>query len=133
VLSDQPELCVLDLGEQTNIASLARTILQLAVPDVDIPIVFIGLRPGEKLSEILVGDDEDAVPSSVPQILKVKPKKARPVLMFAERLRLLEAASLHGSDLEVLTALTTLVPGFAPNRVPMRVDATDGRRAQVAH
>jgi FlaA1/EpsC-like NDP-sugar epimerase len=131
-LPERPELCVLDLGDQTNIASLARRLLHLVVPDVDIPIVFIGLRPGEKLSEELVGEDEAAGPTSIPQILEVRPRKARPQLLFAERLKLLEAASLHGSDVEILTALTTLVPAFTPSRPPFAPQVTTSTGARIA-
>jgi FlaA1/EpsC-like NDP-sugar epimerase len=132
-LPEQPELCVLDMGDQTSIATLARKLLQLVVPDVNIPIVFIGLRRGEKLSEELIGDDETAGRTSIPQILKVLPRKARPQLSFAERLRLLEAASLHGSDTEILTALTALVPTFTPSRPALATPVTTRKPARIAH
>lgn len=54
------ELCVLDMGEPVRILDLARRMIALAgyLPEVDIPIVFTGLRPGEKLHEDLTMDDE---------------------------------------------------------------------------
>ena len=58
---DHSELYVLDMGEQIRIADLARQMITMMglVPDVDIPIEFTGLRPGEKLSEELMTEDEE--------------------------------------------------------------------------
>jgi FlaA1/EpsC-like NDP-sugar epimerase len=55
------ELCVLDMGEPIRIADLARNMITLSglVPDEDVPIVYTGLRPGEKLNEELLTEDED--------------------------------------------------------------------------
>lgn len=49
-----------DMGEALSVAELAREVIRLEGlrPDVDVPIVFTGLRPGEKLHEQLVGADE---------------------------------------------------------------------------
>ncbi len=58
---DYGELCVLDMGEQIKIVDLARHMITMAgqVPDVDIAIEFTGLRPGEKLYEELLTEDEE--------------------------------------------------------------------------
>ncbi len=55
------ELCILDMGEQIKIVDLARHMITMAglVPDQDIKIVFTGLRPGEKLQEDLLTEEEE--------------------------------------------------------------------------
>ncbi len=71
------EILVLDMGEPVKIAHLAQDMISLSglQPD-DIKIQYIGLRPGEKLYEELLADDEHTVPTPHE---KLRIAQARPV------------------------------------------------------
>ncbi len=57
------ELFLLDMGKPVKIDDLARNMMRLSglVPDKDIKVEYIGLRPGEKLYEELLIDGEDII------------------------------------------------------------------------
>jgi FlaA1/EpsC-like NDP-sugar epimerase len=64
------EIFVLDMGEPVRIQDLARDLIRLSglEPNVDIGIVFTGLKPGEKLSESLFMKQEQPQKTPHPQI-----------------------------------------------------------------
>jgi FlaA1/EpsC-like NDP-sugar epimerase len=67
------EVLVLDMGEPVRILELAQELIRLSgfEPDREIPIVFTGIRPGEKLHEALETADEPLEPTAVPKVLAV--------------------------------------------------------------
>ncbi|MCB1004016.1 MAG: polysaccharide biosynthesis protein [Acidimicrobiales bacterium] len=64
------EALVLDMGEPVRIADIAARMA--ARSDRNIEIVFTGLRPGEKLHEVLIGEDEHPSASAHPMISQVR-------------------------------------------------------------
>lgn len=66
------EIFVFDMGEPVKITTLAEKMIQLAgyTPGKDIEIVFTGLRPGEKLYEELLDEQEGIIPTHHPKIKK---------------------------------------------------------------
>ncbi len=65
------EIFMLDMGEPVKVLDLAHDLIRLhgKMPNVDIDIKFIGLRPGEKLFEELLVEGEGIVPTEHPKIM----------------------------------------------------------------
>jgi FlaA1/EpsC-like NDP-sugar epimerase len=105
---------VLDMGQPIKLVDLARNVIRLSghVPDEEISITFTGLRPGEKLSESLVGDDEVVEMSPVDKILQVRARRGvASRLVAAELTRLVQIAATGDAD-AVLRAIGRMVPAF---------------------
>lgn len=87
------EVLVLDMGEPVRIIDLARRLIRLAglVPGRDIDIVTTGIRPGEKLTEIL--SELPLQPSSHPKIMLARPPAPGPVTLLDTIDALVQAAA----------------------------------------
>ncbi len=108
------DVFVLDMGEQIRVADMARNLIRLSgyVPDQDIEIRYIGSRPGEKLSEELVGTDEVAEPLVSGKVMRVRPNQARPDLdrLVSE----LGRSAARGATDNLVEQLRAIVPTFRP-------------------
>ena len=91
------DLFVLDMGEPVRILDMARDLIRLAGKNpLDVPIVYTGLRPGEKLNEKLYYDAETVVETEVPKIQRVlDPQPPRDVRRIVR-----ELVGMAGGDRE---------------------------------
>jgi FlaA1/EpsC-like NDP-sugar epimerase len=109
---------VLEMGEQIKVLDLARNLIRLAglVPEEDVAITFVGLRPGEKLSEELIGADETADSTPAEGILRVQLSTPPEWPAFARQVLELEKLAAAGDDTAVIAKLAELVPTYRPWR-----------------
>jgi len=106
-------LFVLDMGEPVKIVHLARQMIRLAglKPDIDVPIKFTGLRPGEKLFEEIFHGAEAPVPTERDGILLAHVRPGD-LTWVAGQLDILETAC-RGKDLPAaMQVLQSLVPEY---------------------
>jgi FlaA1/EpsC-like NDP-sugar epimerase len=114
--AEEAELFVLDMGEQIRVLDLARNLIRLSgfVPEEEIPIAFIGLRPGEKLFEELAGADEVLERSSMEKIFRVRTQLVPDDIRLARQIADLEGLAKDGDSTGVLRQLCLIVPTFRP-------------------
>ena len=113
------EIFVLDMGEPVRIDDMARNLIRLSgyEPDVDIAIRYTGLRPGEKLYEELLMDEE-GLRETANKLIHI----GRPIEMddekFKEQLQRLEAAyRVEAPNMKELVA--EIVPTYHP-QIPVK-------------
>jgi FlaA1/EpsC-like NDP-sugar epimerase len=82
LMGEGGEIFVLDMGEPVRIAELAKLMIRLSGAEPDrIRIEYTGLRPGEKLYEELLADDESTLPTPHPKLRVAKARAAVGTLM----------------------------------------------------
>lgn len=114
-LNDGAPLYLLDMGEPILIRDLAVELIEWAgfTPDEDIEIVTKGLRPGERLEEVLVSKGESLAATDLDEIRALRRPDARPV-----RLLLLEEALLADDKGKAVRALALDVEGIEDTEKP---------------
>jgi hypothetical protein len=112
---------VLEMGEPVRLVDVAKDLIRLSGfrPD-EVPITFVGMRPGEKLDEELVGRDEAVGPSPVQNVMQVRPLRTPQSGWLWNQIRSLERAARLGDSDAVLAGLGVIVPEFrtAPPALP---------------
>lgn len=116
VMGKGSEIFVLDMGEPVRIIDLARNMIRLSghEPDVDIPIQFVGLRPGEKLFEELCTESEETQPTDHEKIMVFCGSVPQRKFMegWVSDLRSLVS---ERDDVRVLSHLADIVPEYRPS------------------
>lgn len=106
------EIFILDMGEPVRIDDMARNLIRLSgyTPDIDIPIVYTGLRPGEKLFEELLMSEE-GLQDTANELIHI----GHPIEMdddwFEEKLKVLDEASEHESE-KIKEIVAEIVPTY---------------------
>ena len=109
------EIFVLDMGEPVKIDDMARNLIRLSgyTPDVDIPIIYTGLRPGEKLYEELLMDEEGMQETDNELIFIGKPIEMDDE-DFKKKLELLDRESRNESG-RIKEIVAEIVPTYHPD------------------
>ena len=109
------EIFILDMGEPVKIDDMARNLIRLSgyVPDEDIKIVYTGLRPGEKLYEELLMDEE-GMQETENELIYI----GKPIEMddedFKKKLELLDKESRNESP-RIKELVAEIVPTYHPD------------------
>ncbi|MCU0403076.1 MAG: polysaccharide biosynthesis protein [Chitinophagaceae bacterium] len=110
------EIFLFDMGSPVKIVDLAKKMIRLAgyTPNKDIEIKFSGLRPGEKLFEELLNDQEQVIPTHHKKILIAKVVEYDFYQVNKSIDQLIESA-LQSQDEEVVRQMKRIIPEFISN------------------
>jgi FlaA1/EpsC-like NDP-sugar epimerase len=107
------QIFVLDMGEPMKIVELARMLIRLSgKTEQEIPITYSGLRPGEKLYEELLADDETTEPTPHPKLRVAK--GSAPAINIDAVLNWIEQAGAAPEANHLRSWLREQVPEYAP-------------------
>jgi FlaA1/EpsC-like NDP-sugar epimerase len=104
---------VLNMGQPVKIVDLAERMIRLSglQPGYDIDIVFSGMRPGERLNEILFATEEPTVEIGVAGIMAAKPNEP-PMQSLRKWIAALEQAIARDDRATIKSVLKDAVPEF---------------------
>src|SRR5262249_37593525 len=106
-------VAVLDMGQPIKITTLADDLITaLGLPPSAVPREFIGLRPGEKLHEVLWDDVDEVLPSQHPRIPIVRPGK-RLLKQMDAYVQQLEQLAIDGLVGPLLSKVQEIIPSYS--------------------
>ena len=124
-MGDGGEIYVFDMGKSVKIVDLAKKMIQLAgmVPNQDILIEYSGLRPGEKLFEELLNDNENTMPTHHEKIMIGKVREYAFDDIQKQIYTLIEHAR-RSDDMQVVSHMKDLVKEYkSKNSIFEELDA----------
>ena len=129
-LGESGAIYLLEMGEQIKLVDLARNLIRLSghLPE-EVPIKFVGLRPGEKLEEELVGIGEETVPSALEKILKIRSEFSFDGSFLLKIQEMAEAGSFNNHRL-IIKRLQQLIPTFVSTE-PVDNASSHGRSTKI--
>ncbi len=106
------EIFVLDMGEPVKIDYLARQLIKLSgyKPDIDMPIIYTGLRPGEKLYEERLMDEELLSDTQIKGISVGRPLKFSRKEFFQKLDKVINQENID--ELDIIETINTLISTF---------------------
>ena len=109
------EIFVLEMGEPVKIDDMARDLIRFSgfEPDIDIKVEYTGLRPGEKLYEELMTDDENIVPTNHSKIMVLNGKTCNMDIINGDIKILQDIAKTRDKD-KIIEQLKKIVPEYQP-------------------
>lgn len=112
-MGKENEILMLDMGEPVRITDLTNDLIRLSGlrPGVDIAITYTGIRPGEKLSEELYLESEQADATTHPKILVARRSRADREVLTTNLAKLRRALDAHDED-GVRGVIGQLVPEY---------------------
>jgi len=115
VLGETGSILVLDMGDPVRIVDLAQDLIRLSGLKLgeDIDLVFVGLRPGEKLREELFSPDEEASRTRHASIFVVKPREIDHDKLYAD-IEDLERLAEQADAVGIKRKLREIVPEYRP-------------------
>lgn len=114
-LAQSGQVFVLDMGEPVKIAELAKEMIYLSGhSEAEVPIIFTGLRPGEKLYEELLADSDTTLPTAHPRLRIARLNQDISDEWMNDMLRFVGNGPQAMSSLEVKHRLQSLVPEYRP-------------------
>lgn len=110
------EIFVFDMGDPIKIVDLANSMIKLAglVPKIDIDIVYTGLRPGEKLYEELLSNEELTIPTHN-QKIKIARVRLHDLKDVEDTIASLLDAKYSGDEIRMIQIIKNFIPEYKSN------------------